>query len=181
LPLVSLILGLLSIFAACIPIILGIAAIVTGVSGKKKARAFGQSTGMATAGIILGIIGIVISLIIGAVFLAGGLKVFNKVKDVAPVVVTLQEASTAAEAYGSQNTSYEGLTTEALSSFGYTPPADIEVKAGPSAGGTAFCIQGQSLSNSDTLIHIPASGNTKLTITSGDKTYTYSTGGCPVS
>lgn len=57
LPVISLILGIVSIFTGPL---FALAAIIIGVIGRKKAKELGQGTGMATAGIVLGIIAIVL-------------------------------------------------------------------------------------------------------------------------
>jgi hypothetical protein len=46
----------LSVFCGLISIPLAIVAIFLGITGRKRARATGGSTGMATAGLVLGII-----------------------------------------------------------------------------------------------------------------------------
>ncbi len=175
LPLVSLITGLLSFL--CLPIILAIVAIITGFMGRKKARAEGNGTGMATAGIILGFLNILFS-IIGAivffVFLGG---VIGTVQDQVKIAETLQNAQISADAYGRANDTFSGITTEALGNYGYTPPADVEVKAVPESSGAAYCIQG-NLRGSDDVIHVPADG-VEFTITLNDREYKYSSGPCP--
>lgn len=65
----SLVLGIVAVVLAwfyginIIALICGIAAIPFSISGKKKAVAAGQPTGLATAGLVLGIIGTVLAAI----------------------------------------------------------------------------------------------------------------------
>ncbi len=79
----ALVLGIWSIVGLCIPYlgvtapIGGIIAIILGVIGRKKAKNASQPTGMGTAGLILGIVGlaifitlVIIVVAIGAAFLA---------------------------------------------------------------------------------------------------------------
>lgn len=67
LPVISFVFGLL---AFCIPFIGGLIAVVTGFMGYKKAKALGQGTGLATAGIILGFVGLMVSVISAILFVA---------------------------------------------------------------------------------------------------------------
>ncbi len=53
---------LLSIFCALLSIPLGIAAIVLGVMGRKSLKAQGRGTGMATTGLVLGILSLLFAL-----------------------------------------------------------------------------------------------------------------------
>ena len=68
---ISLILGIVSVVCCCTCLLgvgCGIAAICVGVSSKKKEN----NPGMATAGIVLGIVGIVISVLSVIIFMASG-------------------------------------------------------------------------------------------------------------
>ncbi len=53
---------LLSVFCALLSIPLGIAAVVLGVMGRKSLKAQGRGTGMATAGLVLGILSLLFAL-----------------------------------------------------------------------------------------------------------------------
>jgi hypothetical protein len=58
----ALVLGIVSIF--CCPYVAGILAIIFGVKGRQKAeQGLATNGGMATAGLVLGIIGIIVSII----------------------------------------------------------------------------------------------------------------------
>ena len=70
------ILGVLT-FWCCLGIPLGIAATVTGFLGRKRAAESGQSTGMATIGLVLGIIALALSIIITIIAIASGGYDFN--------------------------------------------------------------------------------------------------------
>lgn len=178
LPLWSLILGILSLIQ-CLPIVGGVLAIIFGFMGKKRAREYGQSSGQATAGIVLGILGILINVVLLIALLAGGLKLAGFVVNQSAVAQQLAQAETAATAYGQARGSYDGLTTEALASYGYVPQGGYTITAMPVKGGTSFCIQGSSDDHSDTLIHVPPTGESTVTITIGNETYRYALGACP--
>jgi len=77
----ALICGLLGLFGGLIPVvqwftfILSILAIVFGSSAKKKAKQTGQPTGMATAGMVLGIIDVILT-ILGILYLGALIALF---------------------------------------------------------------------------------------------------------
>lgn len=179
LPVVSLIFGILSLIQ-CIPVIGGVVAIVTGVIGRKKARHSGQSTSMATAGILLGILGIVVSVIAFIVLLASGFAVFGALSGQAKVADQLRPAVIAAEAYGASTGTYNGVSLETLEKFGYIPANDMTVSAVPVNGGDSFCIQGATTADPGNVIHVPPTdGSTTLSYTIDGRTYRYATGPCP--
>jgi len=71
----SLVLGILALVLALIPsfgytallgVVLGIAALILGIVGRKQAVERGEKTGVATAGVVLGIIGLIFSALIFA-------------------------------------------------------------------------------------------------------------------
>ena len=64
-------------FWCCLGIPLGIAATVTGFLGRKRAAESGQSTRMATIGLVLGIIALALSIIITIIAIASGGYDFN--------------------------------------------------------------------------------------------------------
>lgn len=179
LPVISLVLGILSVI--CGGFILGIAAIVTGVMGRKKAKAYGSGSGMALAGIITGIIGTVVTTAIIILTIAGGLKLFNTVQDQVVIADQLRSATTAAQVYAvDHNGSYEGLTTETLLQSGYIPNSTVTVKAQATAGGASYCLEGRLTGKPDTVIHVPADSNASIEIDVNGKEYRYSSGPCPV-
>lgn len=181
LPLVSLIFGLVAL-VQCIPVIAGVVAIVTGVMGRKKARQQGAPTGMATAGIWLGVIGIVITIIWVIVLLAGGLALFGVAKQQTGIAEQLKPAQVAAESYGAANGTYAGLTLSELEQFGYIPNPDYTVEPFSVANGNSYCIQGFQNTDPGTIIHVPVlPGETEITITMGGASYRYSPGACPAS
>lgn len=63
----ALVTGILSlvflVFCALLSVPLGIAAIVLGVQGRAKARLVGTSSGMATAGIVLGVVALALTVV----------------------------------------------------------------------------------------------------------------------
>ncbi len=177
LPLISLILGLLSIF--CFGFLTGIAAIITGVVGRKKAQENGQGAGMALAGIITGAIGSLISIIAIFVLVVFGATIFGAVSEQVEVAEELKPASLAAQAYGLQNGTYAGISTSALSTYGFTPASDVIVTAVPLAGGAAYCIEGAPVGDPGNKIHVPASGGNSVELSINGVTYNYSVGGCP--
>ena len=64
-------------FWCCLGIPFGIAATVTGFLGRKRAEESGQSTGMATAGLVLGIVALAVTIIIIIISVASGGYDFN--------------------------------------------------------------------------------------------------------
>ncbi len=179
LPLWSFIFGLAS-FIQCLPFIGGIVALITGFMGRKRAKQLNQGTGLATAGIVLGILGIIISLIVTIILFATGFALFGALTDQAKVAQQLKPAEVAAQAYGASQGSYTGLTTEALSQYGYQPSGDVIVKAVPTNGGASFCIEGANASSPTNVIHVPpTAGETTVTVTLNGNSYRYATGSCP--
>jgi len=181
LPLVSLVLGILSL--VCLGFLAGIPAIITGVMGRKRAKMTGEGAGMSLAGIITGAIGTVLS-IVGAVvavivLVAGGAAVVTAVTGQVAIANELNPANTAAQAYAAQNGSYAGLTTEALSTFGFVPSSDVKVTAVPLNGGASYCIEGADVSDPSSKIHVPVSGGSSINIDVNGTQYRYSLGGCP--
>ena len=177
LPLISLILGILS--CICLGFIAGIAAIITGIIGRKRAiEAGGQGAGMALAGIILGIIGTVLSVILTIAIVGGGLALFGIGREHVRTVDELQKATTAAEQYRSETGSYSGLTAAELQRHGYAPSSDITVRPVPQAGGADICIEGYPNSEPDLIVHVP--GN-QVTLDIDGRTYRYDLGACPTS
>lgn len=180
LPLWSFIFGLAS-FLQCIPFIAGIVALITGFMGRKRAKELDQGTGLATAGIILGILGMIVSLFLVILLFATGFAIFGTLVDQTKIAQQLKPAEVAAQAYGASHGSYEGLTTEALVSYGYTAPSDITVKAVPLKGGASYCIQGSSTAEPSNIIHVPpAAGDTTVNVDINGVSYRYATGSCPV-
>jgi hypothetical protein len=181
LPTISLVLGILSL--VCLGFLAGIPAIITGFMGRKKAKMTGEGAGMSLAGIITGAIGTVLSIAgaIAAVIIlaAGGAAVVSAISSQVTVANELNPASTAAEAYGAENGSYAGLTTEALSDFGFVPSNNVKVTAVPLRGGTSYCIEGAPTDDSSGKIHVPVSGGSSIDIDVSGTFYQYSLGGCP--
>jgi len=178
LPVWSLILGILSF--VCLPVILAIAAIITGFMGRSRAKQEGSGTGMATSGIVLGIVNLVISAVVIVMLIVGGVAIFGIVSQQVRTAEELESASLAAEAYGTANNSYEGLSTAALTRFGYTPSSDVTVVAKTNATGTQYCVEGAPSDDPGNVIHMPASGVT-TTITVNGRSYVYGQGGCGAS
>lgn len=181
LPTVSLVLGILSL--VCLGFLSGIPAIITGFMGRKKAKITGEGAGIALAGIITGAIGTVLSLIglviAFFVIVAGGAAVVTAVTGQVAIASELNPANTAAQAYAAQNGSYAGLTTEALSTFGFVPSSDVKVTAVPLNGGASYCIEGSDISDPSSKIHVPTSGGSSINIDVNGMQYRYSLGGCP--
>lgn len=66
----------------CLPVIASILAIVFGILGRKKAKqGLATNGGMATAGLILGIVGLALTVISLIVMVALGIGLFNKVNE----------------------------------------------------------------------------------------------------
>lgn len=177
LPVVSLILGILSI--VCGGFVLGIVAIITGAIGRKKSKVTGRGAGMSLAGIITGIIGSVISIVVIILLVTGGISLFNTVSNQVTIAQQLKSAATATEAYGVDHQSYEGLSTAALGSYNYVPSADVVVTAVSQDRGLSYCISGYLAGKPDGVIHVPAEANSSIQITINETRYSYSTGGCP--
>ena len=97
LPVWSFIFGLAS-FIQCLPLIGGIVAIVTGVMGRKRAKQLNQSSGLATAGIVLGILGLIISLIVTIILISTGFALFGAVVNQTNAAKELKPAEVAAQA-----------------------------------------------------------------------------------
>ena len=154
LPVWSFIFGLAS-FIQCLPLIGGIVAIVTGVMGRKRAKQLNQSSGLATAGIVLGILGLIIGLIVTIILISTGFALFGAVVNQTNAAKELKPAEVAAQAYGAANGAYAGLSIDALSTYGFTPSGDVIMKAVPTNKGTAFCIQSATTANPDSIIHAP--------------------------
>lgn len=179
LPLWSFIFGLAS-FIQCLPFIGGVVALILGFMGRKRAKELNQGTGLATAGIVLGILGLVISVIFTIVLFATGFALFGALTDQAKVAQQLKPAEVAAQAYGSSQGSYTGLTTEALAQYGYQPSDNVIVKAVPTNGGASFCIEGANASSPTSVIHVPpTAGEATVTVTVNGVIYRYATGSCP--
>lgn len=178
LPLVSFIFGLL---AFCIPFIGGLIAVVTGFMGRKKAKALGQKAGLATAGIILGFIGLIMSLVSVIVLAAGGFAVFNAVSGQVAVADQLQKAIVVADQYAASTGSYEGLTTARLVAQGYSPDADIVVTPTVGAGGSSICMEGSQRGSGSNLIHMPVQRTdvATLSLDLNGRSYSYALGSCP--
>lgn len=180
LPLWSLILAIVSYF--CFPIILAIVAIILGFMGRKRAKEQGGSTGMATAGIVLGFLNIIIYAIVLVALIAGGVGIFSMFKGQADIAPDVKAASVAAESYGLSNNSYEGLTTAELADYGYVPSSTVTVEAVPINGGSGYCVEGYKNGDPGTKIHMPVlAGEAVFTLTFDNSTYTYATGPCPRS
>lgn len=177
LPVISLILGILSM--VCGGFVLGIAAIITGIIGRKKAKQSGQGGGMSLAGIITGIVGTVESIVVILLLIGGGLTLFNTVTNQVEIAQQLKAATVATEAYGADHNSYEGLSTTGLGSYGYLPSGNVTVTASSQARGTAYCIEGYLTGKPDTVIHMPADSSGSVDIDINGTKYRYSTGGCP--
>ncbi|MBP7972619.1 MAG: DUF4190 domain-containing protein [Candidatus Nanopelagicales bacterium] len=180
LPVISLVLGILSIF--CLGFISGIAAIITGIMGRKRSKELGQSPTMATWGIITGIVGSIISIVILIVVLVSGAFFVNTASNQVTVAKQLRPATVAAEQYAAANNgSFEGLTTQALSSFNFVPSGDVVVDAVPLNAGSSYCIEGHMKDEPLSKIHVPASANNRVMIDINGESYEYSLGGCPTS
>jgi len=180
LPVVSLVLGILSIF--CLGFISGVAAIVTGIMGRKRAKEIGQSPTMATWGIITGIIGSIISIVVLIVVLATGAFFANTASNQVTVAKQLKPASVAAEQYAAANNgSFAGLSTPALAGYGFVPSSDVIVDAMPLNAGASYCIEGHMSDEPLSKIHVPASANNLVTIEINGVSYEYSLGACPTS
>ncbi|MEI6621450.1 MAG: DUF4190 domain-containing protein [Actinomycetes bacterium] len=183
-PVVALVFGILG-FIQCIPLIGGVIAIITGVMGRKRARAAGQSPTMATVGLVLGILGLIISVILTIVFIASGFAIFKigeTVSSQVTIATQLQKASIAAQGYAVTNGgSYEGISLAKLQEFGYTPVADVTVAPYSEAAGTSYCIEGSQSGSGNNLIHMPIqpSDNSQLNLDLNSKAFTYALGGCP--
>jgi hypothetical protein len=66
----------------CLPVIAAILAIVFGILGRKKAKqGLATNGGMATAGLILGIVGLALTVIAFIVMVVAGIGLFNKVNE----------------------------------------------------------------------------------------------------
>ncbi|MGV1037499.1 MAG: DUF4190 domain-containing protein [Candidatus Nanopelagicales bacterium] len=180
LPVISLVLGILSIF--CLGFISGIAAVITGIMGRKRAKEIGQSPTMATWGIITGIIGSIISIVVLIVVFATGAFFVNTASNQVTVAKQLKPASVAAQQYAAANNgSFAGLSTQALSSFNFVPSGDVIVNAMPLNGGSSYCIEGHMSDEPLSKIHVPASANNLVTININGEAYEYSIGDCPTS
>lgn len=177
LPMISLVLGILSM--VCGGFVLGIAAIITGIIGRKKSKISGRGGGMSLAGIITGIVGSIESIVVILLLISGGFSLFNTVANQVTVAQQLKSATTATEAYGVDHQSYEGLTTSALSAYGYTPGNDVTVTATSQDRGLSYCIAGYMAGKPDTVIHVPADSSGSIDIDINGTKYRYSMGGCP--
>lgn len=175
LPMWSLILSLLSFL--CLPIILAVAGIIAGFIGRGKAKEEGSGTGMATAGIVLGFINIVLVGIVVSFMAVAGVAIFNTVSQQVKIASELQPASVAAEAYKQANGSYEGLSTAALADFGFRSADDVTVTAKSSPDGATYCIEGATTADPGNVIHVPA-GSSSVTIKIDGKQYAYAPGAC---
>jgi len=184
LPTVSLVLGICSIVIFCLGVVLGAAAIIIGIIGRGKAKKTGQGTGAATAGIVTGVVGVLVWFLTLVLALTGSVGflngVFGMLQSQYVVAEQLDAASTAANKYRAANGSYAGLTTEQLSAFGYSPSSEVSVTAVPLSGGTSYCVSGHLKSEADNVIHMPADAFGQVTITINGREYKYSLGGCPV-
>jgi hypothetical protein len=178
---VALVLGILSL---CGFFVLSVAAIICGVIGRKKAKQAGDSTAMATAGLVLGIATGILYLVLGVMlvltFAFGINTVFKTLSAQAQVAQELTNAKTAAEAYGLTNGSYSDLTTASLAQFGFTTSPGFTVNAVSIGHGYAFCVDGQLNEDSKSEIHMPAlPGDQQVSLTIDKKTYQYALGACP--
>jgi len=181
LPVWSFVFGIAS-FIQCLPLIGGVVAIVTGVMGRKRAKELNQGTGLATAGIVLGILGFLVSLIVTIILISTGFALFGAVVDQTVAARELKPAEVAAEAYGAANGSYSGLSIEALSAYGFTPTNDVVMTAVPIEGGSAFCIESAATVNPDNVIHTPPlPGEATINIEVNGASYVYALGGCPTA
>ncbi len=177
LPVVSLILGIVSWFFC--PLIAGIAAIITGVSGRKKARELGQPTGMATAGMWLGIISSIAWVLAGILFVAVGGSLFKTMIDQAPLAEEATSAYSAAERYYNVTGTYNGLSEDVLRELGYVPDPEIAVTLTPEAGGQEICVEASRPSNPGTVVHVPPRpGEATFEITINSRTSIYANGPC---
>lgn len=182
LPMVSFICGLLSFL--CVPVVLAIIAIVTGVMGRKRARAEGNSTGFATAGLVLGLLNLVASAIGILLAVSMGVGVVNQVTEQMTVVRELVPASVAANAYLASRGTYAGLSTAALKPYGYTPSAGTTVTARSSADGSEYCIQAMRDGDPSSVVHLPVTAADRANGSAmdiGGDLAAYASGPCPVN
>lgn len=184
LPVVSLVFGVFGL-VQCLPFVGGLVAIITGYIGRKKAKAQGKGTGMATGGIVLGFIGLALSVILTIVIAAGGFAIFKVAETVSSqltVAEQLQKASLAAISYGTSNGgSFEGLTTAKLESYGYVPIPEVSVVPFAQAGGSSYCIEGSQNPSGNNLIHMPiqTSDSSQFSMNINGRSFSYAGGGCP--
>ena len=179
LPVWSFIFGLAS-FIQCLPLIGGVVAIVTGAMGRKRAKELNQPTGLATAGIVLGILGLLISLVVTIILISTGFAIFGAAVNQTTAAKELKPAEAAAQAYGAANGSYSGLSVEALSAYGLTPRSDVLMTAVPIDGGSAFCIESATRAQPGDVIHgPPLPGEATINIDVNEVSVRYALGGCP--
>lgn len=175
-PTVSLVLGVLSIIFP--GFLLGIAAVIVGFIGRKKAKEFGQSTGTATGGIVTGFVGIALSIVTVIAIILGGLAVFGIVNDQTKVAAQIQVAEAAAESYEAANGSFKGVNSAELAQFGYTEPPGFSIKVIPSEDGKSVCVQGYKVDDPASIIHKTNLNRGSITITTSDQQFNYSVGQC---
>lgn len=184
LPVVSLVFGVFGLIQ-CLPFVGGLVAIITGFIGRRKAKALSKGTGMATGGIVLGFIGLAISVILTVVIAMGGFAIFKVAETVSSQITVaeqLQKAAVAATSYGAANGgSFEGLTTANLESYGYIPSPEVSVVPFSLAGGSSYCIEGSQMPSGNNLIHIPiqTGDSSQFSININDRSFSYAGGGCP--
>jgi hypothetical protein len=151
---VSFICGLLSFL--CVPVVLAIVAVVTGVMGRRRARAEGNPTGFATAGLVLGLINLFASGLGILLAVSMGVGLVSQINEQMTVVRELVPAAVAANAYQASRGTYAGLSTAALQPYGYSPSAGTQVIAKSSADGQEYCIQAMRDGDPSSLVHVPA-------------------------
>lgn len=181
LPMVSFVCGLLSFL--CVPVVLAIIAIVTGVMGRRRARAERNPTGFATAGLVLGMLNLVVS-VIGILFAVSiGVGVVNQINEQLIVVRDLVPATAAASAFQAEKGTYTGLSTAALGRYGFTPSAGTTVIARSSRDGRTYCIQATAEADPGTVVHVPVTATDRATGAAADigtDLATYARGPCAV-
>lgn len=184
-PVVALVLGIVGFFTG---ILVSVAALVVGVIGRKKAKKFNQPTGMATAGIILGVIGTIWNIVLLVLVLSLGLLV-NVGQQNIQAGQAVDQASAAADLYYAAKGTYEGITAESLTAYGWEPDGKTTIQVMPSvdAPGDEICIEGvedsgvsaHKVSVEGVAVKGADAGGTSMEWTYNGVTSSWTTGVCP--
>lgn len=142
----SLVTGITSF--TCIPGILALVAIVTGIVGLQNAKRGAGRRGFAIAGIVLGAVNIVLSVIAAIVFTIGMQQATNALDqsaeslNQADVAFVGIDVSSAALDYYIKNDTFTGATVDVLQQqYGLELDPGVSVQFFPLQGGMNYCYQ----------------------------------------